>query len=143
MLVRFRAGRDRPAPQGGGDPGRHQRHRGEHRADGRSRRSRTTSLSMVELAHAHGIRVVLSSVLPVHNYTPPRAHLSPAPAGEDPAPSTAGSKDHAAANRCVNLDYFGGDGGRAWLPQVGAGRGRRHPTRAGFAAMAPLAPSKR
>src|SRR4051794_3140333 len=26
--------------------------------------------SMVELARAHGIRVVLSSVLPVHNYTP-------------------------------------------------------------------------
>ena len=92
-------------------------------------------VSMVELAKANGIRVVLSSVLPVHDY-PWRPGLEPA--GKIVA-LNAWMKDYAARNGVVFLDYHpamadGRQGLKAELTYDGV-----HPNEAGYRVMAPLA----
>lgn len=92
-------------------------------------------ISMVELAKANGIRVVLSSVLPVYDY-PWRPGLEPA--GKIVA-LNAWMKDYAARNGVVYLDYHramvdGRQGLRAALTYDGV-----HPNEAGYRVMAPLA----
>lgn len=91
--------------------------------------------SMVELAQAHGIKVVLSSVLPVSDYPwQPGVH----PAGKIRALNAA-LKGYAARQALVYLDYHAplsnADGG---LDKALAEDGV-HPTAAGYARMAPLA----
>jgi lysophospholipase L1-like esterase len=90
---------------------------------------------MVELAKAHGIAVVLASVLPVSDY--------PWQPGVQPAPKVralnAALRQYADAQGLVYLDYYGalanGDGGLdAALAADGV-----HPTAAGYARMTPLA----
>jgi lysophospholipase L1-like esterase len=91
--------------------------------------------SMVELAEAHGIAVVLSSVLPVSEY--------PWQPGVQPAPKVralnAALQRYAAQQKGVYLDYYtplaNRDGG---LDKALADDGV-HPTAAGYARMAPLA----
>lgn len=91
--------------------------------------------SMVELAQAHGIAVVLSSVLPVSDY--------PWQRGVQPAPKVralnAALKRYASTHNVVYLDYHtplaNRDGG---LDKALAADGV-HPTPAGYARMAPLA----
>jgi len=91
--------------------------------------------SMAELAHAHHIRVILASVLPVSDY-PWRRGLQPA--GKVRA-LNAWIKQYAASSDAIYLDYYGAmanqDGGLdAELAEDGV-----HPTPAGYARMAPLA----
>ena len=91
--------------------------------------------SMTELAHAHRIRVILASVLPVSDY-PWRRGLQPAGKVRE---LNAWIKQYAAASGAVYLDYYDAmanqDGGLdAELAQDGV-----HPTPAGYARMAPLA----
>ena len=74
----------RPQAEGRGHPGRHQRHRRQHRADDRRSRSRATSRRWPRSRKANGIRVVFSSILPVSEY-----HV-----GRD----TRRAPDHAAAD---------------------------------------------
>jgi lysophospholipase L1-like esterase len=90
--------------------------------------------SMTELARANGIRVVLSSVLPVFDY--------PWRPGLDPAPKivalNAWIRQYAARVGAVYLDYHSAmaderQGLRRDLTNDGV-----HPTRAGYAVMAPL-----
>ena len=91
--------------------------------------------SMVELARAHGIAVVLASVLPVSDY--------PWQLGVQPAPKVralnAALQRYAYAQHLVYLDYHSAlanrDGG---LDKALADDGV-HPTAAGYARMAPLA----
>src|SRR4029079_1587305 len=64
-----------------------------------------TFASMVELARAHGIRVVLASVLPVHNYTAMSEMTFPLRPNAQIAALNKWLKDYAAANGCVYLDY--------------------------------------
>src|SRR5918911_488706 len=59
-------------------------------------------MSMVDLARANGIRVVLASVLPAYDF-PWRPGLEPAP---KIAALNAWIKDYAARNRMVYLDYY-------------------------------------
>ena len=96
--------------------------------------------TMVELARAHGIRVVLSSVIPVHNYTPG--------VGAD-VPAAAARADRRAQQvaeglrrrqrlrlprlRRGDVRRQGACSGASW-PRTGCTR-----TRAGYAIMAPLA----
>ena len=61
---------------------------------------------MAELARAHGIRVVFSSVIPVHNYTPASEITFPLRPPEKIVALNRWLKDYAAANGCVYLDYF-------------------------------------
>lgn len=91
--------------------------------------------SMVELAKANGIRVVLSSVLPVYDY-PWRRGLEPA--GKIVA-LNAWMNDYAARNGVVYLDYHTAmaderQGLKAELTYDGV-----HPNEAGYRVMAPLA----
>lgn len=91
--------------------------------------------SMAELAQAHGIRVVLSSVLPVYDY-PWRPGLEPAPKIQA---LNAWMKDYASKHGAVYLDYYSamvdGRGGlKAELGTDGV-----HPNEAGYRVMAPLA----
>src|SRR5512146_3467965 len=91
--------------------------------------------SMTELAQANGIRVVLSSVLPVFDY--------PWRPGLDPAPKIIAlntwMKAYAARAGAVYLDYHSAmvderQGLRNDLTRDGV-----HPTEAGYGVMAPLA----
>lgn len=91
--------------------------------------------SMAELAKANGIRVVLSSVLPVYDY--------PWKPGLEPAPKIMAlnkwMKDYARTHGAVYLDYHSAmadsrGGMRRELANDGV-----HPNEAGYRIMAPLA----
>jgi lysophospholipase L1-like esterase len=90
--------------------------------------------SMAELAKANGIRVVLSSVLPVYDY-PWRPGLEPAPKIRA---LNAWMTQYAAAHGAVYLDYHA-----AMADERGGLRGELgddgvHPNEAGYRVMAPL-----
>jgi Tol biopolymer transport system component/lysophospholipase L1-like esterase len=92
-------------------------------------------MSMIELARANDIRVVLSSVLPAYDY-PWRPGLEPA---EKIVALNAWMRDYASAHDVVFLDYHAAmaderQGLRAELTYDGV-----HPNEAGYRVMAPLA----
>jgi lysophospholipase L1-like esterase len=95
--------------------------------------------SMVELARAHGIRVVLSSVIPLHNYTPASELTYPRRPPEQIAALNKWLKDYAAASGSVWLDYAAAmsDDKRALRRELA--EDGLHPNKAGYAIMAPLA----
>jgi lysophospholipase L1-like esterase len=95
--------------------------------------------SMVELARAHGIRVVLSSVIPLHNYTPASELTYPRRPPEQIAALNKWLKDYAAASGSVWLDYAAAmsDDKRALRRELA--EDGLHPNKAGYAVMAPLA----
>jgi lysophospholipase L1-like esterase len=91
--------------------------------------------SMTDLARAHGIRVVLSSVLPVYDY-PWKPGLGPGP---KIVALNAWLKQYAATHDAVYLDYHGAMAdARQGLPRALAEDGV-HPNEAGYRVMAPLA----
>lgn len=97
--------------------------------------------SLAELATTHHIRVVFSSVLPVHNYRPQSeemfAQRSPAKILE----LNRWLKDYCASNGYTYLDYFSAMvDDRGWLKKDLAEDGL-HPNKAGYKIMAPLAES--
>ncbi len=91
--------------------------------------------SMVEIAHANGIEVVLSSVLPASDY--------PWKRGLDPGPKIVALNEwlkmYAAESGCIYLDYHSRMvDDHLGLPPELAYDGV-HPTEAGYRLMAPLA----
>lgn len=91
--------------------------------------------SIVELAKRNGIRVVLSSVLPVERY-PWRPNIAPV---EKIRALNEWMKEYAERERLIYLDYFSATvnekrGMKAELATDGV-----HPNQAGYAVMAPLA----
>ena len=98
---------------------------------------------MAELARAHGIRVILSSILPVSRY-----HVRP---GDTNPPQTtrrpmaritalnAWMKEYAAANGHVYLDYVPAMADAEGLLRAELSEDDLHPNAAGYAIMAPLA----
>ncbi|HNV02551.1 MAG TPA: SGNH/GDSL hydrolase family protein [Vicinamibacterales bacterium] len=97
--------------------------------------------SMAELARAHGIRVVFSSILPTSDY-----HARP---GEVPQTTrrpmaritalNAWMKDYAARNGHVYLDYFSAMIDERGLLRAELSEDDLHPNAEGYAVMAPLA----
>jgi lysophospholipase L1-like esterase len=90
--------------------------------------------SMTEIAKANGIKVVLSSVLPVYDYKW-KPGLQPA---EKIVTLNKWIKAYAESNGCIYLDYF--------TPLADERKGMKaeysydgvHPTKAGYQVMAPL-----
>jgi lysophospholipase L1-like esterase len=95
--------------------------------------------SLVELARAHGIAVVLSSVLPVHNYT--RASLLSFPLRPPAQIAALNSwlKNYCHEQGLVYLDFFSAMVDGAGLLKKELAEDGLHPNRAGYAIMAPLA----
>jgi lysophospholipase L1-like esterase len=96
-------------------------------------------VSMAELAPVHGIRVVLSSVLPVHNYTPEAEVRLIGRPPERILDLNRWMKEYCARNGCMYLDYFSAMvDGKGLLKKDLAVDGL-HPNPAGYKIMAPLA----
>ena len=97
--------------------------------------------SMSELARLHGIRVVFSSIVPVHNHTPAARATFPLRPLDKIQALNQWLKTYAAANGGVYLDYFSAMvDDKGWLKQDLAEDGL-HPTKAGYTIMAGLAQS--
>ena len=92
-------------------------------------------MSMTELARANGIRVVLSSVLPVYDY-PWRQGLQPA---AKIVALNAWMKSYAARVGAVYLDYHTEMADERQGLKADLTRDGVHPTEAGYLVMAPLA----
>ena len=92
--------------------------------------------SMVELAKANGIRVVLSSILPADRL-PWRREL-PNPT-EKVLALNAWIKDYAAKSGCVYLDYFSAMADAQNAMKKELQEDAVHPNRAGYDVMEPLA----
>jgi lysophospholipase L1-like esterase len=96
--------------------------------------------TMVEIARAHGIRVVLSSVIPVHNYTPAAAERTfPRRPPEKIVALNKWLKDYAATSGSVYLDYAAAMSDDKGLLRRELADDGLHPNPAGYAIMAPLA----
>jgi lysophospholipase L1-like esterase len=96
--------------------------------------------SMAELARANSIRVVFSSVLPVHNYTPQSQNI---PVGRPPEKILSLNrwmKDYVAAHPdCSYLDYFSAMVDEQGLMKKELADDGLHPNSVGYKRMAPLA----
>ena len=90
--------------------------------------------SMTELAQSHGIRVVLSSVLPAIDF-PWRPGLEPAP---KVVALNKWMKDYAAKRRAVYLDYHSAMSDANGGMRDGLASDGVHPTEAGYRVMVPL-----
>ena len=93
--------------------------------------------SMAELARANGIRVVLSSVLPVSNYGHVDMRVKRPP--EKILELNAWIKKYAAEKGHVYLDYFPATVDEQGLLKKELSEDGLHPNSAGYAVMAPLA----
>jgi lysophospholipase L1-like esterase len=95
--------------------------------------------TMVEIARAHGIRVVLSSVIPVHNYTPASDLTFPRRPPEKIAALNKWLKDYAATSGSVFLDYAAAMSDDKGMLRRELAEDGLHPNPAGYAIMSPLA----
>jgi lysophospholipase L1-like esterase len=97
--------------------------------------------SMAELARAHEIKVIYSSVLPVHNYTPQSHDMFAQRSPEKILALNAWLKDYcsAPANGCVYLDYFSAMVDHEGFLKKDLAEDGLHPNAAGYKIMAPLA----
>ena len=95
--------------------------------------------SMTDLARAHGVRVVLSSVLPVHNYTAASELTYPLRPPDQIAELNRWLKTYAAANGLVYLDYWAAMIDEHGMLKRELANDGLHPNPAGFRVMAPLA----
>src|SRR5207244_12311153 len=95
--------------------------------------------SIAELAHVHNIRVIFSSVLPVHNYTPESQELFAQRSPERILALNRWLKDYCAANDLIYLDYFSAMVDDKGLLKRDLAQDGLHPNKAGYAIMAPLA----
>jgi lysophospholipase L1-like esterase len=95
--------------------------------------------SMLELARAHGIAVVLSSIIPVHGYTPQSDLSFPLRPPEKILELNRWLKSTCAAGGHVYLDYFSAMVDDKGFLKPGLAEDGLHPNRAGYAVMAPLA----
>jgi lysophospholipase L1-like esterase len=95
--------------------------------------------SFVELARAHGIRVVFSSVMPVHNYTEASKDMFAQRSPSRILELNAWLKDYCARNGIVYLDYFSAMVDDKGLLKKDLADDGLHPNAAGYKLVAPLA----
>lgn len=95
--------------------------------------------SFAELAGAHGIRVVYSSILPVHNYTDRSKDFFAQRPMSRILELNTWLKDYCAKNKIVYLDYFSAVADDKGLLKKDLADDGLHPNDAGYKIMAPLA----
>jgi lysophospholipase L1-like esterase len=95
--------------------------------------------AIAELARAHGVRVIFSSILPVHNHTPgSQENFEPRPP-EKIVALNRWLERYCRANGLVYLDYFSAMVDAHGLMRRELADKGLHPNAAGYALMAPLA----
>jgi lysophospholipase L1-like esterase len=95
--------------------------------------------SMAELAHAHGIRMVFSSVLPVNNYTENAKENFALRPRERILALNAWLKDYCAKHGLIYLDYYSAVVDDQGMLRKDLTEDGLHPNAAGYKIMAPLA----
>jgi len=96
--------------------------------------------SMADLGRANNVRVVFSSVLPVHNYTPLSQNLFAQRSPEKILELNRWLKSYVAAHSdCLYLDYFSAMVDDKGLLKRELAEDGLHPNAAGYKVMAPLA----
>jgi len=95
--------------------------------------------SMAELARAHGIHVVLSSLLPVHNYTERSKDFFAQRPMSRILELNTWLKDYCAKDAIVYLDYFPSLVDDKGLMKKDLADDGLHPNAAGYKIMAPMA----
>jgi len=101
--------------------------------------------SMAELARAHNIKVIYSSVLPVNNYTPRSQELFAERSPEKILALNNWLKNYCSpsstSNACLYLDYFNAMVDEKGYLRKDLAEDGLHPNAAGYKIMAPLAES--
>jgi lysophospholipase L1-like esterase len=92
--------------------------------------------AMTELAQAHGIRVILCSILPISDYTTRPQSLRRPPA--DILKLNAWLKDYAAKKNAIYVDYFAATVDERGFLKDGTSGDGLHPNAKGYEIMAPL-----
>ena len=95
--------------------------------------------SMAELAKVHDIKVVFSSVLPVHDYTPQGAEFSSQRPADRILALNTWLKGYCAKNKIVYLDYFSAMVDEKGKLKRDLAEDGLHPNDAGYKIMVPLA----
>jgi acyl-CoA thioesterase I len=95
--------------------------------------------TMAELARVHNIRVIFSSVLPVHNYTRQAQELFAQRSPEKILQLNRWLKNYCAANGLIYLDYFTPMVDDKGLLKRDLAEDGLHPNAIGYKIMAPLA----
>ena len=93
--------------------------------------------AMTELAQAHGIKVVLCSILPIADYGPNKMSEGRPPA--DILKINTWMKAYAARAHAIYADYFSATVDGAGSLKPGISRDGLHPTADGYKLMAPVA----
>jgi len=95
--------------------------------------------SMSELAHAHGIRVIFESVLPVHNYTERSKDFFAQRSRERILALNEWLKGYCEGSGDMYLDYFSAMVDEHGMMKKDLADDGLHPNAAGFKIMAPMA----
>ena len=95
--------------------------------------------SLAELARSHGIRVVFSSILPVHNYTPQSQDFYAQRPMARILALNEWLKGYCAGSGATCLDYFSAVVDDKGLLKRELADDGLHPNKAGYAIMAPMA----
>jgi lysophospholipase L1-like esterase len=95
--------------------------------------------SMAEIARANNVRIVFSSVMPVHNYTPQSQNLFAGRAPEKILQLNRWLKNYCATKGCIYLDYFSAMVDDKGLLKRELADDGLHPNAVGYKIMAPLA----
>jgi lysophospholipase L1-like esterase len=94
--------------------------------------------SMADLARAHDIRVVFSSVIPINNYTPQAEPFFLTRSPQKILALNEWLKAYCAANSHVYLDYFSAMVDEKGMLKRDLAEDGLHPNKAGYQIMAPL-----
>jgi len=95
--------------------------------------------SLAELAGAHNIGVIFSSILPVYNYTPQSQEFFASRPMERILALNQWMKDYCAANKLIYLDYFSAVVDEKGMLKRDLAEDGLHPNKTGYGVMAPLA----
>jgi len=93
--------------------------------------------AMTELAHAHGIKVILCTLAPVSDYTPTKQTARRPPA--DILRLNAWIKEYAAKSKTVVADYYSALVDEKGMLRQGFADDGLHPNAKGYARIAPVA----